>query len=331
MPFDENIEWTVIDIFGIPVETIGFKDFYTDGDLLYGLAQPRQLLRGQLNAFPNNERVCIMDQLSPWPVVPPPAPENINANAYNQAQSEFYATEVNNNMQMHQYVLDNQHDGVQNAIASGNRYTGNFVYACSITPEGNEPMSNYELARQSMNGFVSRKCKGGIFSNTKNQKHIHFCIAGIDMEQVISKKGERIINTDDGEIGTKKSAFYTSKELRYVYRNKEHPNFQKNIQFWDYSAKVIRLFTKYKENNETIENFIMRFILSRDPSYPRFAPCPPPWVTNPGLWEGGVLRRYLPESISKRLPTSLVGYMPKYNSSAISTYTRNEQGVKVGR
>ena len=53
--------------------------------------------------------------------------------------------------------------------------------------------------------FVSRKCKAGIFYNDMSSRHVHFCLAELNIEQAL-RKGENDSTT--------------SKELRYIYRNR---------------------------------------------------------------------------------------------------------------
>jgi hypothetical protein len=95
----------------------------------------------------------------------------------------------------------------------------------------NHPKYNtvLEITPESRGKIFSRKCKGALSwvttSNENNdllkKNNIHFILDGIDMKYVVNKTKYPGAKTD-----------ITSRELRWVYRNRNNPNVQRKIQFW---------------------------------------------------------------------------------------------------
>ncbi|PHM61704.1 hypothetical protein [Xenorhabdus ishibashii] len=71
--------------------------------------------------------------------------------------------------------------------------------------------------------IIGRKCKGGLsWVNTSNSEltqdiHVHFILDGIDIKRIAEK--------DDKNI--------TGKELRWIFRHRNHPKVIKKVQFWE--------------------------------------------------------------------------------------------------
>ncbi len=65
----------------------------------------------------------------------------------------------------------------------------------------------------------AQKCKGGIWWATRNHKHVHFCLGGLNIDMVVGN-------------GQAKSKGITCRELRWIYRFRADGNVQGYVQFW---------------------------------------------------------------------------------------------------
>lgn len=79
-----------------------------------------------------------------------------------------------------------------------------------------------------------QKCKGGLYYACFIAKtHIHFCLEGVNCEQVVKKsfvdrEGTPIDVVDkDGKFRA-----ITNAELRWLYRNRDHVEVSSRVQFW---------------------------------------------------------------------------------------------------
>ncbi|WP_143354762.1 MULTISPECIES: hypothetical protein [unclassified Erwinia] len=80
---------------------------------------------------------------------------------------------------------------------------------------------------------VARKCKGGLLwiTGTQSDRHIHFILDRLNINQVVHKNHER-----DWE--NKRSKSITGCELRWIYRNRHNPNVINKVQFWKHQRPV---------------------------------------------------------------------------------------------
>lgn len=83
------------------------------------------------------------------------------------------------------------------------------------------------------------KSKGGLYWATQiASKHVHFCLEGLDMHQVITKSYPGRLadgigrDTPPNTPQTEKERSITGAELRWVYRWRNNSNVQNYIQFW---------------------------------------------------------------------------------------------------
>lgn len=65
----------------------------------------------------------------------------------------------------------------------------------------------------------SQKCKGGLWWATRNSKHVHFYLGGLDIDMVVGS-------------GQAKSKGITCRELRWIYRFRADQQVQSYVQFW---------------------------------------------------------------------------------------------------
>ncbi len=65
----------------------------------------------------------------------------------------------------------------------------------------------------------AQKCKGGIWWATRNSKHVHFYLGGLDIDMVVGS-------------GQARSKGITCRELRWIYRFRADPAVQSFVQFW---------------------------------------------------------------------------------------------------
>lgn len=65
----------------------------------------------------------------------------------------------------------------------------------------------------------AQKCKGGLWWATRNSKHAHFYLGGLDIDMVVGS-------------GEAKSKGITCRELRWVYRFRSDLAVQQYVQFW---------------------------------------------------------------------------------------------------
>jgi hypothetical protein len=86
------------------------------------------------------------------------------------------------------------------------------------------------------NANIRMKDKGGIWWAVNNRKRVHFVLDGLDIEAVVKKN---FAGTHDGKGSDqdatetkRKNRSITGAELRWIYRNRDNPNVQKNVQFW---------------------------------------------------------------------------------------------------
>ena len=80
---------------------------------------------------------------------------------------------------------------------------------------------------------LGRKCKAGLGWASENDIHVNFVLDDIDMKQVVTK--EKTVSFD--LIGTKETSI-TSRELRYLYRNRNNEKISSNVQFWNKGKPV---------------------------------------------------------------------------------------------
>lgn len=107
-----------------------------------------------------------------------------------------------------------------------------------------------------------KKCKGGLYyACFVAKKNVHFCVEGMDMPAVVNKTARsKEDNPLDIVEGEKKMRAVTNAELRWIYRNKEHEDVKKHIQFW-------------KKDHDS------------------WAPCAPPWADDAKLWGSYIPKR----------------------------------------
>jgi hypothetical protein len=125
----------------------------------------------------------------------------------------------------------------------------------------NEPIRAAAVAK--------RKCKGGLNWITQNTAHhIHFVLAGMEMETVPKKNFTTIPAARDEPQGKApatlawdaKERSITGAELRWIYRNRGNLKVQQQVQFW---KKTINWGTGSGHGNYTKSS--------------TFVQCPPPW------------------------------------------------------
>ncbi|MDC9604135.1 hypothetical protein [Xenorhabdus griffiniae] len=106
-------------------------------------------------------------------------------------------------------------------------YFQNFISYLADHPKYHTALT-YPIENNSR--ISGRKCKGALSwvtlgnnALTENM-HIHFLLDGINMKYVVNKKpypGNPDLETN-----------VTARELRWIYRNKDHPQVQRKILFW---------------------------------------------------------------------------------------------------
>ncbi|GJI90802.1 hypothetical protein [Duganella hordei] len=87
------------------------------------------------------------------------------------------------------------------------------------------------------------KSKGGLlWATTVANKHVHFCLDGLVMDQVVGKSYPGRLGTGvgrDSPPGTpahEKERSITGSELRWLYRWRRNPQVSSLIQFWRYDS-----------------------------------------------------------------------------------------------
>lgn len=106
------------------------------------------------------------------------------------------------------------------------------------------------------------KSKGGLlWATSVAHKHVHFCLDGLVMTDVVGKsypgRGPSQIGRDTpaGTPPDEKERSITGSELRWIYRNRRNPEVSALIQFWRY-----------------------------DSFHKRWAQCTPPWEWHNSVW-----------------------------------------------
>jgi hypothetical protein len=150
------------------------------------------------------------------------------------------------------YTID-QYGLVANEKAPWNnttplKYDPGFINSLAVHDKYSAILDGTELrnsaSQELFDARAKRKCKGGInyiVSNTVH--HIHFCLDGLNMEQVPSKsydgsKGGASDSPngkapdDEADSWINKSRSITGAELRWIYRNKHRSDVSSKIQFW---------------------------------------------------------------------------------------------------
>jgi hypothetical protein len=104
----------------------------------------------------------------------------------------------------------------------------NFVYALKEHSKYNQALHGPDT-----NAAVRLKTKGGLYWATLVEgKHVHFILDEIDIMAVV-EKNNTTKNKDKPATATEpKNRSVTGSELRWVYRNREHPKVRGFIQFW---------------------------------------------------------------------------------------------------
>jgi hypothetical protein len=106
-----------------------------------------------------------------------------------------------------------------------------------------------------LNWAVRRKDKGGLYWATKvAKKHVHFVLDNLDIRATVLKNWAGK-NPDKpagpgkstGVAYDKKNRSITGAELRWVYRNRNDPDVQADVQFWFMYAQVVPPWVQYSE------------------------------------------------------------------------------------
>lgn len=119
-----------------------------------------------------------------------------------------------------------------------------------------EKYSSIQSVR-SVNGYIGwvyaepeivlgRKCKAGLGWASENDIHVNFVLDKIDMNEVVDKTSESSM-----------AKSFTSRELRYLYRNRNNEKIRNNVQFWNEGKPVKppwetdpETWSKYKPKSE---------------------------------------------------------------------------------
>lgn len=237
-----------------------FNRTFKKGDLIYGLGDKISLLASQI--IPNFKKKTDKEKLV----------ELIRISEYFTADAEFdlfvkadvksvYSKtiffkerKINQKVEKIRQLME----GYRDSLSKHPKYSDylNMTQAQRLNP-GN-PRGN-ELWR--------RKSKGGIHYacfDSKSAITIHYCLDGIDFNQVINKSVPGH-DSPPGTVSANKQRGVTGSEIRWIYRNRYISNVRERIQFWksDGSGKYV--------------------------------PCPPPWEWP--IAEGGDWSRYNPKSV----------------------------------
>lgn len=222
-----------------------FKRSYSPGDLFYGLAGPRGELMTQLGAPSDRTQGAMIN---------------------------FY----------------NVGDYAKSTPAPADNSAFTDYLRSSSNPKHTDLMSRFDAMKNPAGNWPlwKRKSKSGLWWALRSAgKTVHFCLYGLDMDQVVNKcfPGVDGGKGRDFPVGparkqitdfTKKETSITGAELRWMYRNRADDAVKNLVQFWN-----------------------------RASSSAPFDVCVPPWVTNSALWGN-----YTPNSEFKGTPN--VGWKP---------------------
>ncbi|MDE9544465.1 hypothetical protein KKI93_18690 [Xenorhabdus bovienii] len=173
-----------------------FTQKFSPNDLIYGLQLQRtiyaRLLRIEIRLEQYNVRASIIDQY----VVPR------EVDIIKTGQRQFYNMTLPQNLPYFQNFLSHlsEHPKYRTALTYPNEHPSRIS---------------------------GRKCKGSLSwitignNNLTEDMHIHFILDDIDMEYVVKKKEYPGAESN-----------VTASELRWIFRNKEHPQVKRKIQFW---------------------------------------------------------------------------------------------------
>jgi hypothetical protein len=202
---------------------------YQSGDLLYGLAGPRNELA---SFFGIVNGVCTIDQYDIFSV------DRMHGSLVHDVD---FISALNGHSK-YNTVLDYD-------LADNSNWTNDAIRTAAI---------------------AKRKCKGGLNWITQNTgRHIHFLLAGMDMEAVPNKNFTAYKPARDEPQGKApatlawdaKERSITGAELRWIYRNRSNLKVQQHVQFWKQSTKW---GTGSGHGNYTVKSST-------------FVQCPPPW------------------------------------------------------
>ncbi|MBD9355908.1 hypothetical protein [Methylomonas albis] len=215
-----------------------FKDVYDEGDLVYGLGKPRGRLMSEKFKL-SGPNIRTVDQ------------STINNYATTGDEQSAYESKL-------QYA-QGWDDKKQ---ASARKNIENFNSALKDhgkygTAVGWETKEKGLLRDAQENQAWRRKCKGGLYyACFVKQSHVHFCLEEMKLDEVAAKKSTNhdgdLLDIDSTNPELKMRAI-TSTELRWVYRNRDHGEVQRHIQFWKFNGR-------------------------------EWEPCDPPWITDPQPW-----------------------------------------------
>ncbi|MBI6550573.1 hypothetical protein [Xenorhabdus lircayensis] len=173
-----------------------FTKNFSPGDLIYGLQLQRTiyatLLRIEISSDQYNVRASTVDQYV--------VPREIGIRKTGLRQ--FYNMTLPKNLPYFQDFLD--------YLSEHPKYRTALTYPNEHPPR-----------------ISDRKCKGSLSwitignNNLTKDMHIHFILDDIDMEYVVNKREYPGAESN-----------VTASELRWIFRNKEHPQVKRKIQFW---------------------------------------------------------------------------------------------------
>lgn len=109
------------------------------------------------------------------------------------------------------------------------------------------------------------KSKGGLlWATTVAKKHVHFCLEGLVMEEVVNKNypgraGTAVGRDRPAAPGQLKERSITGAELRWIYRWRNNPDVKAYIQFWKYDSfhkKYKQVLPPWEWHNSVWANYI---------------------------------------------------------------------------
>ncbi|MCC8368355.1 hypothetical protein J8V57_19340 [Xenorhabdus sp. PB61.4] len=201
-----------------------FRDKFQKGDLIYGLSQ--EIIKRYSTKIEFFEDAKIHYDNKDYPPITiasyliPSEIRNMNNYIKNHKDSENpeCINRMNFAKEQLQYIENEKYK----------KYKKNYFNHLRL----NEKYRSVTESEKYTDQLLGRKSKGGLswvtigndlLNNQNNQltrdMHVHFILDGLEMESIVNKSGQ-----------FKDSI--TGKELRWIFRNRQHPNVAARIQFW---------------------------------------------------------------------------------------------------
>jgi hypothetical protein len=193
-----------------------FKETYDAGELVYGLENERKGLMKKFGLDGPNMRTVDLTTIN-----------NYTTTGNEKASLDSKIQFARGPMKLSEKETRDEIDRFNTALKQHGKY------ATAVDWEPGKLKG--DAASQAENEAWRRKCKGGLYyACFVKQSHVHFCVDGMNFEEVVKKnyvKEGNPVDVKDSATGAKFRAI-TNAELRWIYRNRDHDEVKKHVQFW---------------------------------------------------------------------------------------------------